>query len=95
MNDIRETQQPMEAQTVGSSVSNQKIISEMANAPMATNQQTMSVAKNCPGYKAINQQHSLNSSCASAVSCNTCQNFQNSACQIEMFDKVLAGLDER
>lgn len=60
---------------------------------MASVQQMMSVAQNCPGFEPqYNSTYVLSASVATE-SCMGCDNFKNEKCQKNLFDKVLAGLD--
>ncbi|MCY6355993.1 hypothetical protein [Clostridium sp. ZS2-4] len=95
MKDARDTKEPMERTMESTSVSNQQIISGMGEFPTAVAQQNMTVAENCSGYQPIKSEGEFVSGYVSTTSCNNCENFKNSKCQISMYDKVLASLDER
>lgn len=95
MRDARDTKEPMERPMQGTSVANQQITSGTMDFPTAVAQQNMSVAENCSGYQPIKAEGAFVSEYVSTTSCNNCQNFKNSKCQVNMYDKVLASLDER
>lgn len=61
---------------------------------MASKDQLMMVAVNCPGYKA-NENNVINSIGASnCKSCNNCDNWQNHKCVVNLFDEVLTSVDQ-
>lgn len=62
---------------------------------MANMQQLTRVAEHCSGYKPLQTGFTSSVGKGSCVSCETCQNFENNICKVNLFDKVLAGLDEK
>lgn len=95
MKGTRYTKEPMERPIEGPSLSNQQIISGIGDFPTAVAQQNMTVAENCQGYQPIKSEGAFVSGYVSTTSCNNCQNFKDNKCQVNLYDKVLASLDER
>lgn len=95
MSDIRNTKEPIETGYRNNGVSNEKIISGLNNESNITDAQNMVVAKNCKGYTPVNGNSSFTSSCGNNVSCNTCAHLKDNTCEVGLYDKVLAELDER
>ncbi|MCY6485920.1 hypothetical protein OW763_16550 [Clostridium aestuarii] len=62
---------------------------------MANFQQLVNVAKNCPGYTPRQNQFTSMTSGSECDSCDNCKNYVSNECQANLFDSVLAGLDER
>lgn len=92
MRGTRDTKDTMERTP---SLSNQETISGMSDFPTAVAQQNITVAENCQGYQPIKSEGAFVSGYVSTTTCNNCQNFKNSKCQVNLYDKVLASLDER
>jgi hypothetical protein len=59
---------------------------------MPSTEQLMAVAFNCSDYSPVIS--SVTSSMNSDISCATCANYKNNKCVIDVFDKVLSGLDQ-
>lgn len=95
MRDVRDTKEPMESPMKGTSMPNQQITGTTMDFPTTIAQQNMTVAENCQGYQPIKGEGAFVSGYVSTTSCNNCQNFKNSKCQVNLYDKVLASLDER
>lgn len=60
---------------------------------MASVQQMVSVAQNCPGYEPLNNSTYSMLSSTESESCMGCENFKKGKCVKNLFDSVLAGLD--
>lgn len=95
MKNTRDTKKTMESSMQGTSMPNQQITGTTMGFPTTITQQNMSIAENCSGYQPIKAEGAFVSGYVSTTSCNNCQNFKNSKCQVNMYDKVLASLDER
>ena len=59
---------------------------------MSSAEQLMAVAFNCSDYSPVIS--TATSSMNSDISCVTCANWKNNKCAIDVFDKVLTGLDQ-
>ncbi len=62
---------------------------------MATYQQLLAVANECPGYEMKTQGFISRSNTTVQTSCENCKNLVDDKCKAGLFDKVLADLDEK
>lgn len=95
MNNIGNTKEPMRRGNLNNNASNEKNIRGLNNESNITSAQNIVVAKNCTGYTPLSDNISFTSSCGSSISCNTCAHLKDNTCEVGLYDKVLAGLDER
>ncbi|MGY0373884.1 hypothetical protein [Clostridium sp. JNZ J1-5] len=76
----------------GTSIDNPKINSSVNQCPQPSNQTNMTIATNCPGYEPVVSSSMMNGECT--VSCNSCRNFKDNKCVVNLYDKVLARIDD-
>ncbi|WP_461207751.1 hypothetical protein [Clostridium sp. DL1XJH146] len=62
---------------------------------MATYQQLLAVAKECPGYEMKTQGFISRANSNVQTSCENCKNFVDDKCKAGLFDEVLSELDEK
>lgn len=75
----------------GTAIENSTIKASVDRCPQPSNQINMTIAMNCPGYEPLVSE-TFTSSCT--VSCNSCHNFQDNRCVVDLYDKVLARIDD-
>lgn len=75
----------------GTALENSTIKDTINKCPSPSNEMNMAVAMNCPGYEPL-VSGAFTNSCT--VSCDSCHNFQNHKCVVNLYDKVLAGIDD-
>lgn len=61
---------------------------------MVSKMQLEAVGQMCPGYDYIGSDSWVTSSNTDGVSCETCIHWEDHRCNIDLFDKVLTGLDQ-
>ncbi|MBU5593465.1 hypothetical protein KQI89_17125 [Clostridium sp. MSJ-4] len=61
---------------------------------MANIMQMMHVANSCPGYSSTMPNVQSNIGGENSKSCANCSHWENSRCQIDLFDDVLTSLDQ-
>lgn len=54
----------------------------------------MHVANSCSGYDSAGSEFQSNIGTPSSKSCSNCKHFKNNKCEVNLYDKVLAGLDQ-
>lgn len=81
-----------EATMNGTGIYNSTINNNVNQCPQPSNQTNMTVAMNCPGYEALSSGSMVSGSCE--VSCDSCKNFKNNKCVVNLYDKVLAHVDD-
>lgn len=76
----------------GTAIENPTLKNDISRCPMPENQETMTIGQNCPGYEPLVSGTLESSSCI--VSCNSCRNFKDHRCVVDLYDKVLARIDD-
>lgn len=76
----------------GTAIDNPMMRNDVFECPMPENQETMSIGQNCPGYEPLVSGAMESSQCI--VSCNSCRNFKDHRCVVDLYDKVLARIDD-
>lgn len=61
---------------------------------MANMEQLMHVGQSCPGYEALGSGFENSIGLENSKSCTNCHNYQGGKCVVNLFDKVLCGLDQ-
>ncbi|MCM8711952.1 hypothetical protein M2651_13180 [Clostridium sp. SYSU_GA19001] len=61
---------------------------------IASSEQLMMVAVNCPGYVATSNNFTNTVGANNCKSCTNCSNWQNNKCTVNLFDSVLTDLDQ-
>lgn len=82
----------MENDFNGTVIGNSKVENQSNQCPAPSNQINMTVASNCSGYESVVSNSMTNGSCA--VSCDSCKNFKNHKCVVNLYDKVLCSIDD-
>jgi hypothetical protein len=54
----------------------------------------MHVANSCSGYESVRSGFESNIGTQVSKSCGNCKHFKNNKCEVNLYDKVLAGLDQ-
>lgn len=60
---------------------------------MANLNELMDVARHCPGYSP-QQDSFIDAYKNNDISCETCKHFQEHQCELNLYDKIAAGLDQ-
>jgi hypothetical protein len=76
----------------GTAIDNSIIKGDVDKCPKPSNQINMTIGMNCPGYEPLVSEGTFTNACT--VSCNSCHNFKNNKCVVNLYDKVLAGIDD-
>lgn len=82
----------VEASMNGTSIYNPKMSNSISKCPESTSQINMTIAVNCPGYESYVEDSMVNGVCS--VSCDSCRNFTDNKCVVNLYDKVLARIDD-
>jgi len=61
---------------------------------MANIQQMTHVANSCNGYDSVGAGFQSSIGTAFSKSCGNCHHLKNDKCELDLYDKVLAGLDQ-
>lgn len=57
-------------------------------------EQMTHVANSCNGYNSVGTGFQSSIGTAYSKSCDNCKHFKNNKCEVNLYDKVLAGLDQ-
>ncbi len=56
--------------------------------------QRMHIGNNCNGYDPVGTEFQSSIGTPFSKSCDNCHHFKDGMCEIDLYDKVLAGLDQ-
>lgn len=76
----------------GTAIDNPMMKNSGSKCPAPENQVNMTIGQNCPGYEPLVSGTMESSQCV--ISCNSCRNFKDHRCVVDLYDKVLARIDD-
>lgn len=76
----------------GTAIENSVLKNDINVCPMPENDLNMVVGQNCEGYEPLVRGALESGNCV--VSCNSCRNFKDNICVVDLYDRVLARIDD-